>query len=440
MSAGKLLDRPWAVILLIAFLGFGWWVKTTRDQEHHVRVAFDEAVSVSSGLDVQVNGIDVGKVSKVQERDGQAIVELGIDDDAVWPLRHGTTAALRFGTTVGNGTRRIDLVPGPSSAPAIPEGGVIAARHSVTPTEFDQVFQTFDEPTRRDLRGLNRNADGVLRGRADDLDAGVHAAAPALDAVGGVLGDLAADERALRSFVREADDTLGRLASREGRISALVSVGAATFDTFARNSRALQASIDETPSTLGAVRTTLARLDRSVDGLDGLFADLRPGARALRPLAATAEPTLAALRRVVPQARATVHTATRSAPEISRFLADAQPLLRTSAPVLADLAPVVSCLRPYAPELAGFFSNWASFTKNFDGTSHYARVRVVEGQTSLTDTPDLNTKQFLDTAGMGQLYAGLRPPGLNAGKPWYQPECGVGEDAVDPGKDWEDRR
>lgn len=438
-AAGGLLDRPWIAIGVAATLAFAVWAVGTRTSEHHVRVAFDAAVSVAPGLDVQVAGVDAGKVADVEYEGGRAIVRLGIDDD-VWPLRHGTTATLRFGTTVGNGTRRVDLVPGPADAPPIPEDGVISARHSTTPTEFDEVFQMLDAPARADLRDLQENADRVLDGRARELGEVVRGAGPALDAATGVLRDLAADDDALRDAVRHSDRALRRLGSREGEIRALVTVAGRTFATLGRHADEVGRSIAQTPSTLRRATTTFSRLDRSVDALDALVDDLAPGARALRPFAEEARPALRTLRAVVPQARATVDTATRAAPEITRFLAAATPFLREATPVLADLRPVVGCLRPYAPEISGWLSNWASFTKNFDGTSHYARVRVVESQTSLTDTPDIATKDFLDTIGTGQQYAGLRPPGLGADAPWHLESCGVGPDVLDPGADWEDRR
>jgi hypothetical protein len=135
-----------------------------------------------------------------------------------------------------------------------------------------------------------------------------------------------------------------------------------------------------------------------------------------------------------------VRTATDSAPEITALLRVGAPFMTMTAPVLSDLAPMLGCIRPYAPEIAGFFTNWASFSQGFDGTSHYARVRGVEGPTSLNDVPDLTTAQFLAAAGVGTVYAGLRPPGYNGGKPQFMPECGVGRDVLDPAKDWEDGR
>jgi hypothetical protein len=37
----------------------------------------------------------------------------------------------------------------------------------------------------------------------------------------------------------------------------------------------------------------------------------------------------------------------------------------------------------------------------------------------------------------GMKYGFPRPPGTNAGQPWFQPQCGAGPEALDPSKDQE---
>jgi hypothetical protein len=60
-------------------------------------------------------------------------------------------------------------------------------------------------------------------------------------------------------------------------------------------------------------------------------------------------------------------------------------------------------------------------------------VRVLEGPTSLTSTPQVSTSLFTQLTGQG--YALPRPPGLNAGQPWFLPECGAGPSSVNPAHD-----
>lgn len=431
------VSKPWALLLLVAAVAFVLWVISTRSQSHEVRVAFPNAVSVVPGLDVQANGVDVGKITSVAYEDGQAIVGVGIDDEDAWPLHEGTTATLRYGTTAGNGTRRVDLVPGPRSAPEIPEGGVIESRYASTPVEFDEIFRMLDGDSRDDLRSLVGRTAQTLDGRAGALNEGIEQTAPALEAAGGLLGELADDDAALDRLVTDTHRAVGALASRQAQISDLVSVAGATFSELGANSQAVRDSIGEAPSTLRDATTTLARVDRSVDGLETTVRDAAPAAAELPRLAAAARPTVRQLSATAPRLTSLLRTGRRTVPAATRLVTEGTPFARRLTPILKDLAPVVGCIRPYAPELAGWFSNWASFSQNYDGAGHYARIRLLGGATSLTSSPELPTS-FMKLFSAD--YANPRPPGLNAGQPWLLPQCGVTADALDASKDPEDKR
>jgi virulence factor Mce-like protein len=432
------LRRPWAVILVVLLVIFALWAKGTRSQPYHVKAVFDGALSILPGLRVEVDGIDVGKVSSVKFQDGEAIVGLGINDDRIRPLHQGTTATIRFGTTIGNGTREIELHPGPASAPEIPEGGIISSSHTTTPVEFDQLFDTLDRRTREQLRGMLGNTAGALRGQAGALNRGLGAAPRGLSSVGDVMSDLASDEFALRSLVVDADRATSTLAARRAEISDLVSVAAATFDTFAAHTRQVQDSIQGLAPTLRETRSTLARLDPSVDTLDGLMTALRPGARELAPVATRLERATRQLARTVPVARRTIATGTQVAPSVTALLRKGVPFMGRLQGTLGRLSPMLGCLRPYSPEIAGMLETWVGFTKNYDGTSHYARIHVREGTTSANVNP-LTSAQAVGSD-HGLRYAMPRPPGLNAGQPWLLPECGAGHAALDAGSDPEAKR
>ncbi len=431
------LDSPWVVLAIVGLLLFTWWAIGSRTSDHKVRAAFSSAVSIAPGLDVQIDGVDVGKVGKVEYEDGQALVEIGVDDHA-WPLRRGATASLRFGTTLGNGTRRVDLEPGPPDAPEIPENGIIATRDTVTPVEFDEIFDTFDPRTRQGFEGTFERGAQNLEGRAKDLREGLRRAAPTFETTGSLLEDVARDGAALRKLVAAGHRSTRTLAAKRPVISDLVSVMATTFDTFGRNTEGIRESLDEFAPTLRDARTTLARTDRSLDVLDGLVADLRPGLAQLQPLLTTARPAAKDLRELAPATNSTVRTLRSAAPPVTTFLDEGVPFAERAEPVLGRLAEQMKCVRPYAPEIAAFFSNWSSWAKNYDDDAHYGRIKVVKGPTALTSTPPVKTDDYLGLLGGTLQYAMPRPPGLNEDQPWFIPECGAGRDAIDPSKDPED--
>jgi virulence factor Mce-like protein len=295
------VTHPWAIFIAIGAVAFTWWVTGTRKQEHHVRAVFTTAPNLYKGLDVRVDGLDAGKVSKIENVDGKAIVTIGLKDDTFWPLKQGTTATLRFGSTIGNGTRIIDLNPAPRGT-ALPENGIIRNAQTVEATEFDDFFNAFDRKTRKALQGTLKGTADTFGDRSKQLGDGVDAAGPGLANVGNLASDLAADDKALRALVVNTDRVTRTLAARQGAVSDLVSVAAATFGAFARNTDGIRESLDRFAPALSESRTTLARLDGSVGHLDNLVGDLAPGARELGAMARELRPALAQLRDTVPGA------------------------------------------------------------------------------------------------------------------------------------------
>jgi virulence factor Mce-like protein len=438
--ARQLVGRPWLLIALIALVGFFFWVYQTRVQPHEVKVGFAEALNLARGLNVKVDGIEAGKVTTVEQKDGYAIVGLGIEDDKVWPLHQGTRAIVRWGTTVGDGTRYIELRPGPKSGPEIPEGGIIPTDETVTTVEFDDVFNTFDGRTRTSVRNFARNGTRSLRGRESDLSHTLESTPDALFSTSAVLRDLSTDGQALRHFVRDTSKTTGTISQVSPQLRSLVSGLAATMDEFGAHATAVRHNLERFPGTLVEARTTLARLDTSVDRLDPLLTDIRPGARRLRVLAHEARPALRELRRTVPQAVSTIRTVKHQAPDITSLLRRGQPFARDIDPMFRDLSPMIACIRPYAPEITNFFPTWSGFSKNLDPEEgHFARVRGIFSDSYYSNQPERSTQEYVATS--GDQYAYPRPPGLGdgTGDPWFIRECGYGPETMQPARDPEDR-
>jgi hypothetical protein len=152
-----------------------------------------------------------------------------------------------------------------------------------------------------------------------------------------------------------------------------------------------------------------------------------------------ARPARSILRRLVdvgPTARATLRTTRRSGPALTTLLERARPVMESLEPVARQGAEQLECIRPYGPEIAGAFSTWVSAGQERDGEGHFARVnwRPFAWQPGDKRTPAQLAKDEPHLE-----YAFPRPPGLNAGQPWFIPECGVGRDALDPAQDPEVR-
>jgi virulence factor Mce-like protein len=410
---------------------------TSGGGSHRVYAVFDSAVSVVPGLDVDLGGISVGQVSSVRAQDGKALVGLSLDDSS-WPLRRGTTATIRYGTTIGNGTRRIDLAPGPDAAPVIPENGILDQRYTTTPVEFDQVFNSLNAKTRGQLRSMLRGMGASFGRVGPALNAGLHSTAPALDSLSGVMSQLGLDRSALAELLRNTDQATATLAAHQPQLEGLVTSAAASFNELAARSAQIQQSLDLAPASLDAAHTFLARLNPSVDKLDTLIRALSPGAAELIPLAKVAAPTVARLRDVAPLLAKTLSTARGAAPRITALLRQSQPFAARLTPSLTKLTPMVECVRLYAPELTALLTHWTGWAAGYDPLGHYGRIQIQAGPTSNNATTGISPAAF--AAATGLRYAFPRPPGLSAGHAVFDPACGITQDALDPGADPETSR
>ena len=422
------LDRPWPIlVVLIVVFGVAWYV-LSRPQTHEVRVAFSAALNVPEGALVQAAGVAVGTATDIRYEDGQARMRLKLDDD-VWPLPRGTTARIRLSSISGNVNRRIELVLGSRDAPGLPEGSVIGAAEP-KPVELDDVFNTLDPATRKDLQGALHNTADALTGHAQELNRGIRRLGDTVPEAGGLITDLEASERQLSTLVRNGDRVTRILVGKGEQIGQTIDLAAATFATFGQHSRSMQRTLDELPPALAQISGTTSRLAGSLGEVTGLVRDLAPGARQLVPTARTLAPTLALLRPTARDASQLVANLTHNAPRITRLLTRGTPFVKDVAPAVRQLVPIAGCLRPYAPELAGTLSNWASWNAGYDANGNVARIFAdVTGAGDFGDSPDIPASDF---SKLGLRYGGLRPPGWIAGSPEYDDACGVGKRAVDP--------
>jgi phospholipid/cholesterol/gamma-HCH transport system substrate-binding protein len=402
----------------------------SQGPDHQVRAVFAAALQVRPGQEVRVAGRTVGSVQSIALWRGSALVTLGIDDSQ-WPLHAGTTATLRFGAAAAYASRYVQLTPGPPGTPALVQNALIPERDTITPVEFDQIYATFGLATRRNLGGTITGAAKLLGGHARDLARDLGDGGTALRQTAAMLSDLGLDPAALGTLLTAGASATAALRASDRPLQGLVSNAAQTFSVLADNAGALGATLHELPVTLTRLEPTLAHLDRSLGGLDTLVRDIAPGAAALVTTAPRLTATLQTLDRIGPLARSTLAEGVRELPVLGRFLDVARPFLPGVTNALARLAPMVACLRPYAPEIGGWLETWQGGA--IDHVGHYGRVAVVE--TPVGPGTKLTPAQAVAQSGGTLQYAFPRPPGLNAGQPWFQPRCGAGPSALNPAGD-----
>jgi phospholipid/cholesterol/gamma-HCH transport system substrate-binding protein len=422
--------RSQLVLRLAAFAALGIAVVVAAvvllrsSESYTVHARFQNAAQLVKGNLVQVSGQKAGKVKSITvTSDGQADVALQIDKH--WaPLRQGTQAMIRQASLSGIANRYVDLRLAPQRAHDIPDGGKIGEQDTTTAVDLDELFNTFDEPTRKSLstllQGLARQHDG----RGEQMNAAFAYLNPALSSSSRLFRELNRDTPLLERFIASSSELVTDLADRREDLSGLVDNLATTTTAIGTQQQALASAIGQLPPFMKRANTTFLNLRATLDDLDPLVDEskpvakkLRPFMAQLRPLAQGARPTLRDLSRLV------------KSPNQNDDLID----LMLAAPPLADVTtgkvndhgkewdgafpastkalkggtPMLSYWRPYSVDLMGWFDDF-SHSGLYDALGGVSRAGIHASAFTLTSgqllpvPPELRGEAFKAGAELNQ--------------------------------------
>src|SRR5215210_2917310 len=121
---------------------------------HQYDLLFQNAGQLVKDDDVQVGGRRIGSIRKITlTDDNQARVHVEIQEPYA-PLREGTKAVIRLTSLSGIANRYIALTPAPNSAKKLDDGATLAEGSTTDVVDLDQLFNTLDPKTRKDLQGV----------------------------------------------------------------------------------------------------------------------------------------------------------------------------------------------------------------------------------------------------------------------------------------------
>jgi phospholipid/cholesterol/gamma-HCH transport system substrate-binding protein len=425
-----------------------------------VTARFENASQIVKGNLVQVSGIPAGKVTDIHlTPDGQAELTLKIDKDYA-PLRRGTLATVRQASVSGVANRYVDLRLPSSRAPAIPDGGVIEQDSTTTAVDLDEIFNTFDPRTRKDLQAVIKGSANQHRLRGNEMNPGLLYLNPSLQASSRLFRELNSDSRLLERFVVSSSNLVTDLADRKEDLAGLVDNLATTTNAIGSRQQELADSVEQLPPFLRRANTTFLNLRAALDDLKPLVDDSKPVAKKLRPF-------LAELRPLAQDARPTFNdlSALLKAPGPGNDLIDltnSQPALRdiavrdvrengkdrdgafpASTKALKDATPEIAFLRPYTVDLLGWFDDF-SHSGTYDALGGASRVGVYASAFTLAGgqlspvPPELREQAFKAAAATNQTN---RCPGggdhrsSDGSRPWKPtPDYNCDPSQVLPGK------
>jgi virulence factor Mce-like protein len=255
------------------------------------------AETLVAGNEVRIGGIRVGQIKSVEPETvdnvpcpddperlcttevAEVNMELNQDLD---PLPEDSTVVVRAKSALG--LKYLEIQRGESSQGFQPGETLPISAATPEPVDIDQVFNTFDEPTRDAIQANLLEFGNALAGRGVALNAVIGELRPLVERLTPVMRNLAAPETGLSQFISALSATAAQVApvaEIQGQLFADLNT---TFAAFARVARPfIQETISRAPEAELTAIGTLPTIRPFLANTGVLFAELSPGFEALRP-------------------------------------------------------------------------------------------------------------------------------------------------------------
>jgi phospholipid/cholesterol/gamma-HCH transport system substrate-binding protein len=346
-------------ILLFLWVTFGG-PTPFRAKTYEVKIPFREATQLAEQSDVRISGVNVGKVQRIElAPDGKHALAVTAIDARYAPLPESTRALLRTKTLLGE--TYIELTPGSREGPELADGGILSTANIAESVQLDEIFRTFDAPTRAAFQEWMQEAAVAINGQGQNLSYALGGLEPTFTELDKLFRILDSQRVAVGQLFRNGATTFRSLRGREGELANLIRSSNAVFGTTARRDRDIEALFRAFPTFLDESRLTLSRLK-------GFSLEADPLMRQLVPAAEELSPTLISLSKLAPESKRlfeglepVIKRAPAGFAALRRLFRDEfPPLLRALDPFVRNLNPILVGLKLYKVEVTSFFANLAA--------------------------------------------------------------------------------
>lgn len=251
---------------------------------YRISALVPNADTVVPNNEVRIGGVQVGTVESVdavQDEDGNYSAKLGLKlNRSVAPLPVDSSVLIRARSALG--LKYVEITRG-ASQEGFAEGATMPlSQAKPEPVDFDEVLNTFDEPTREAIQVQLKNFGDGLAGRGGDLNAAIGNLRQLTVDLGPAMRNLGSENTQLGRFVT-AIAAASAEAGPVGEQQADAFVGLnRTFGAFADVTPYIQESIAEGPETERVTVETMPRIRPFLADTSRLLANLRPGMYSLR--------------------------------------------------------------------------------------------------------------------------------------------------------------
>jgi phospholipid/cholesterol/gamma-HCH transport system substrate-binding protein len=272
-----------AVILISQGVQFPSWAPGVGSDSFELKGEFTsaQAITPGQGQTVNINGVKVGEITKVDIVNDRAIVTMSIRNEYGGLIKSDATMLPRPRTGLQDMVIEVD--PG-TSEEQFEEGGTVPLSQTSTQVQPDEVLATLDADTRAYLKLLINDGGRAFRGdNGIALSQGLRRFEPFARDIARINTLLAERRRNIASSIHNFGEITGALANNDDDLAEFVDSSNAVIGAFANQQEAIRASLQELPPTLTETLGALRSSNEFAIQLTPALREIRPAARAFGP-------------------------------------------------------------------------------------------------------------------------------------------------------------
>ncbi|MEA2409385.1 MAG: phospholipid/cholesterol/gamma-HCH transport system substrate-binding protein [Thermoleophilaceae bacterium] len=292
-----------ALTTLLLLTYFGFTKANPFANPYELKAMFRDAQNLKPRSPVRIAGVEVGKVTKVESKDGggAAEVTMQLRDDAL-PLHDDARLQIRSRIFL-EGNFFVDIQPGSPSAGDLADGSTVPITQTASTVTLPEILDTLDSDVRGDLQTLlyEYGTVALQGGGAKAFNRAIPSFEPAYrygaltnDALLGVDPD-----RDIQRLLRGQQRTFAALADNPRALEELVTDLNTTAGAIAAHDSALEAAVPALRDTLREGYPALGELNAALPTLRTFAREALPGVRSSTPALAAATPWMIQARGLV---------------------------------------------------------------------------------------------------------------------------------------------
>jgi phospholipid/cholesterol/gamma-HCH transport system substrate-binding protein len=376
-----------AVVVGLAMIGLVTGLlaaNLNRNDKAMLTAVFADSSPLTSGNEVRMDGVLIGKISAIRLVDGKAHIDMEIDR-TILPLHDDASARIEPVSLLGE--RYVSIKRGTPSAPPLPDPGVIPIERTSAAVDLDQLLNTLDDPTSTALAAFVTTLGQGLSGNGDTTARSLELLAPTFQDVDKLTAVLDNNNALLDHFIVQVQKDVTELAPP---LDSLVDGTTTTLRAVAANRQAFNDTFVEFPSTLTSAQRTLNQLGDTAGNTASDLRSIRPltdnlldVSHELKDFSSSSEPALDSLPPVLNR--------------LDKMLDDGRKVaddLKPTANALATNSDAIGSIghqltkHPHGAgsqleNLMTGAGEWAMDTHDWDGVSRYFRANLSLEPTTL---------------------------------------------------------